>query len=212
MDNLILTKEENGILTITLNRLEKKNALTSAMYLKLCDIFNSASQAQTIRCLVIQGDAHCFCAGNDLADFLNAKTDEELAEDLQKQPPPKTQMKDPLKEKLHPQVPKSRIIHFPLALENCGTLDGNIKILELFSDHLNLHKETINPMDLLSFDSKNVTYDLDESRKKRQFIDHVKHILNAEEDTQDNHSEGDEEMLNEFLSRYKSPYKNSLFI
>lgn len=79
MDNIILTNEENGILTITLNRLEKKNALTSVMYLKLTDAFNHASQANHIRCLVIQGDANCFSAGNDLADFLNANPNEELA-------------------------------------------------------------------------------------------------------------------------------------
>ncbi|NMP30367.1 crotonase [Thalassotalea sp. M1531] len=79
MDNLILSNEENGVLTITLNRLSKKNALTSDMYLALCTLFERARTSDDIRCLVIQGDANCFCAGNDLADFLNAKPDEEMA-------------------------------------------------------------------------------------------------------------------------------------
>ncbi|MAG76097.1 MAG: crotonase [Colwelliaceae bacterium] len=78
MDNIILTNLDNGVFTITLNRLDKKNALTSAMYLSLTEHFSYASESDDVRCLVIQGNENCFCAGNDLADFLNAKSDEEL--------------------------------------------------------------------------------------------------------------------------------------
>lgn len=79
MDNLILTTEKNGLLTITLNRIDKKNALTSAMYLALKDHFIAAQENNDIRCLLIQGDENCFCSGNDLADFLNHQAGEELA-------------------------------------------------------------------------------------------------------------------------------------
>ncbi len=78
MDNIILTNLDNGVFTITLNRLDKKNALTSAMYMSLTEHFSYASESDDVRCLVIQGSENCFCAGNDLADFLNAKSDEEL--------------------------------------------------------------------------------------------------------------------------------------
>jgi len=78
MDNLILTNEENGILTITLNRFEKKNALTSNMYSTLCQLFDYASNSN-VCCIVIQGNDQCFCAGNDLKYFLHAEPDEELA-------------------------------------------------------------------------------------------------------------------------------------
>ncbi|WP_448211754.1 enoyl-CoA hydratase [Colwellia sp. MEBiC06753] len=79
MDNLILTNEASGILTITLNRLEKKNALITSMYNKLCELFNYASNESSIRCVVIQGSTECFSAGNDVGDFLNSSPDEELA-------------------------------------------------------------------------------------------------------------------------------------
>ena len=79
MNNLILTDISNGILTITLNRLDKKNALTSAMYASLCQHFADAEQNADIRCVVIQGNNECFCAGNDLQDFFDSQGDDELS-------------------------------------------------------------------------------------------------------------------------------------
>jgi len=77
MDNLIVTEKDNHILTITLNRFDKKNALTSSMYRTLATALTDANTADDIRCVVIQGDEKCFCAGNDLKDFLEHS--EELA-------------------------------------------------------------------------------------------------------------------------------------
>jgi len=79
MSNLILTTEKQGVFTITLNRFDKKNALTNDMYKQLCQYFSYAEQAASIRCLVIQGDESCFCAGNDLHDFLQCSADGDLA-------------------------------------------------------------------------------------------------------------------------------------
>lgn len=70
MDNLILSEEAQGVLTISLNRLNKQNSLNTAMYKKLCQLFIHASESSNIRCVVIQGSNACFCAGNDLTDFL----------------------------------------------------------------------------------------------------------------------------------------------
>ncbi len=79
MSNLILTKEHNGVFTIILNRADKKNALTNAMYQELCQYFDYANNTLAVKCLVIQGSEDCFCAGNDLHDFLQCKTDGDLA-------------------------------------------------------------------------------------------------------------------------------------
>ena len=80
MDNLILSEIENNVLTITLNRFDKKNALNTIMYQTLCDTFSQAESNPAVHCVLIQGNEHCFCAGNDLADFLeHANDDEELA-------------------------------------------------------------------------------------------------------------------------------------
>ena len=79
MKKLILTTEKQGVFTITLNRIDKKNALTNDMYLQLCQHFSYAQKAVNIHCLVIQGDENCFCAGNDLHDFLQCSADGDLA-------------------------------------------------------------------------------------------------------------------------------------
>ncbi|WP_281559467.1 enoyl-CoA hydratase-related protein [Thalassomonas sp. RHCl1] len=72
MDNLILTHEHQGVFTITLNRLDKKNALNTAMYQSLIKHFAYASESDTVHCLLIQGDQNCFTAGNDLQDFIES--------------------------------------------------------------------------------------------------------------------------------------------
>ncbi|WP_057832879.1 enoyl-CoA hydratase-related protein [Colwellia sp. TT2012] len=79
MSNLILTTEKQGVFTITLNRTDKKNALTNKMYQQLCQHFAYAEQTSSIHCLVIQGNDNCFCAGNDLHDFLQCSADDDLA-------------------------------------------------------------------------------------------------------------------------------------
>lgn len=79
MDNLILSDLQNNVLTITLNRFDKKNALNSAMYNELCRLLQFAQDNNEVHCLLIQGNEQCFCAGNDLADFLEHANDEELA-------------------------------------------------------------------------------------------------------------------------------------
>lgn len=79
MDNLILSDLQNNLLTITLNRFDKKNALNTDMYLSLCDLLTEASANSQVHCVLIQGNNNCFCAGNDLADFIKHANDEELA-------------------------------------------------------------------------------------------------------------------------------------
>ncbi|TMM47943.1 enoyl-CoA hydratase-related protein [Colwellia ponticola] len=78
MSDLILTTEKQGVFTITLNRIDKKNALTNAMYEQLCQHFAYAEQTDSIHCVVIQGNDACFCAGNDLHDFMQCSGDDEL--------------------------------------------------------------------------------------------------------------------------------------
>ncbi len=65
----ILTHCEAGVLTLTLNRLDKKNALTTDMYAALADALMQAAEDAAIRVAVIQGHEQIFTAGNDLQDF-----------------------------------------------------------------------------------------------------------------------------------------------
>lgn len=79
MSNLILTDEQDGVLTIKLNRFDKKNALNDQMYQQLCQQFDYARFTDHIHCVVIQGNENCFCAGNDLTDFVQANEHSDLA-------------------------------------------------------------------------------------------------------------------------------------
>ena len=68
----ILTHTESGILTITLNRVPKKNSLTAAMYAAISDALEAAAADPLVRVAVIQGHETIFSAGNDIGDFLKA--------------------------------------------------------------------------------------------------------------------------------------------
>lgn len=67
----ILTTNDAGIMTITLNRVDKKNAITSAMHTSMADALQQAAGEGAIRVVLIQGHEAIFCAGNDIGDFLN---------------------------------------------------------------------------------------------------------------------------------------------
>ena len=67
----ILTHAEAGVMTITFNRLERKNSITSAMYAALADALDAAAADPAIRVALLQGHETVFSAGNDIGDFLN---------------------------------------------------------------------------------------------------------------------------------------------
>jgi len=79
MTDLIIIKENNGVLTIILNRFDKKNALNTLMYQQLCQHFDYAKNNEQINCVLIHGDENCFCAGNDLQDFVESSQNDSLA-------------------------------------------------------------------------------------------------------------------------------------
>ena len=58
-----------GVMALTLQRPEKKNALTAAMYDVLSDALVKAEADTSVRVILFQGDGDSFTAGNDLADF-----------------------------------------------------------------------------------------------------------------------------------------------
>ncbi|MGY4572944.1 enoyl-CoA hydratase-related protein [Bradyrhizobium sp. USDA 3256] len=58
-----------GVMTLTLQRPEKKNALTGAMYNAMSQALRQAETDPAVRVILFQGDGDSFTAGNDLADF-----------------------------------------------------------------------------------------------------------------------------------------------
>jgi enoyl-CoA hydratase/carnithine racemase len=69
MSEYVRTEVDNGILVLTLQGPDKKNALTGAMYDALSDALGRAEADSTIKVVLFQGDGDSFTAGNDLADF-----------------------------------------------------------------------------------------------------------------------------------------------
>ncbi|RYY93900.1 MAG: enoyl-CoA hydratase, partial [Comamonadaceae bacterium] len=67
----ILTHVEGGVMTITLNRLARKNSITSAMYGAMADALAQAQSDDAVRVVLLQGHETVFSAGNDIGDFLN---------------------------------------------------------------------------------------------------------------------------------------------
>lgn len=70
-NNETLVSIKQGIGTITLNRPDKKNALTRNMYAAISELIRQADTDPELRVLVITGAGGEFTAGNDLNDFLN---------------------------------------------------------------------------------------------------------------------------------------------
>lgn len=67
-NTVVRAMDEGGVLTLRLNRPEKKNALSRAMYGALSDGFQAAALDRTVRAVLLAGGED-FTAGNDIADF-----------------------------------------------------------------------------------------------------------------------------------------------
>ena len=75
----ILVHAESGVMTLTLNRLARKNSLTADMFAALADAIGCAREDDSVRVVLLQGHETVFCAGNDIGDFLNAPASSEDA-------------------------------------------------------------------------------------------------------------------------------------
>ena len=81
----MLRDDADGIATLTLNRPEKLNALTPALFVELRDHIESLADDESVGCVVLTGAGRSFCAGNDLggiADGVRAPTPHFQAETI----------------------------------------------------------------------------------------------------------------------------------
>ena len=69
----ILQHQDAGVLTLTFNRVERKNSINVAMYDALATAIAQAADDAATRVVVIQGHETVFSAGNDIEDFLKNK-------------------------------------------------------------------------------------------------------------------------------------------
>ncbi len=62
----IITETKNGVLTITLNRPEKYNAVTNELWIEFRNALEEARNEDNVRAVVITGAGKAFCAGGDM--------------------------------------------------------------------------------------------------------------------------------------------------
>lgn len=75
-DPHVLTSLENGVLQLTLNRPEKRNALSFEMYDALLAALESAATDAAVRCVVLTGAGGSFCAGGDVGRMSGGQVQE----------------------------------------------------------------------------------------------------------------------------------------
>lgn len=69
MSDVLLESLENGVLTLTMNRPERLNALTPDLTLKLLNAVSQAAENPQVKVLVLTGAGRGFCAGGDVGDM-----------------------------------------------------------------------------------------------------------------------------------------------
>jgi enoyl-CoA hydratase/carnithine racemase len=76
MTEQVLIEKAGGVMTLTLNRPEKKNSLTPEMYRALADAIGAADDDAQTRVVLLQAKGDMFTAGNDLAEFAGINSGE----------------------------------------------------------------------------------------------------------------------------------------
>ncbi|XP_015794974.1 enoyl-CoA delta isomerase 2, mitochondrial isoform X2 [Tetranychus urticae] len=81
-EGMVITNKQ-GVLTLRLNRPEKKNALLTSMYHEITKNFNDAAKDDSVKMVVLTGTGDYFSSGNDLTNFQIKPTDDiaKLAKD-----------------------------------------------------------------------------------------------------------------------------------
>ncbi len=79
MSDVITRQCVDGVLELTLNRPQKKNALNREMYLGLTEMLQQADSDDAVRVILLSGAGDSFCSGNDIADFVSSGGSAEAA-------------------------------------------------------------------------------------------------------------------------------------
>jgi isohexenylglutaconyl-CoA hydratase len=91
----LIVRWDAGVLHVTLNRPEARNAMTMAMVRELKTVLADAQAAGGVRVIVLRGAGGHFCAGADLKDMASAQARASQSDDLRRSPLPAP---DPLAE------------------------------------------------------------------------------------------------------------------
>ena len=69
MTDVVITEAHEGVLTITLNRPESKNAVNRALALRMVEAIDELENNPDLRAAIITGAGGTFCSGMDLKAF-----------------------------------------------------------------------------------------------------------------------------------------------
>ena len=72
----LVVRQDGGVLHVTLNRPEQRNAMSLHMVSELCAVRVDAEAAGDVRVIVLRGAGGHFCAGADLQDMARARQHE----------------------------------------------------------------------------------------------------------------------------------------
>lgn len=78
MSDTVLTENRDGVLIVTFNRPEKKNAINSEMWAAIRDTFKGAAEDDEVACVLLCGAGENFCSGVDLSSFGDTDVDPQV--------------------------------------------------------------------------------------------------------------------------------------
>ena len=80
MSDILLESREGAIVTLTINRPDKLNAMTKPLWQGLGDAFIRLSADDSVRCVIIRGAGEkSFSPGNDISEFANERANKSQA-------------------------------------------------------------------------------------------------------------------------------------
>jgi enoyl-CoA hydratase/carnithine racemase len=77
MTDTLLTENRDGVLVVTFNRPEKKNAINNDMWIRIRETFKAAAEDDAVVCVLLCGAGEHFCSGVDLSSFGDGDAGEE---------------------------------------------------------------------------------------------------------------------------------------
>lgn len=75
----VISSLDGGVLTITMHRPEKKNALTTPMYTRMAELVERAGGSPSVSVILLCGGRDCFSSGNDVTTFGSMDEDQGAA-------------------------------------------------------------------------------------------------------------------------------------
>ncbi|WP_327089612.1 enoyl-CoA hydratase-related protein [Nonomuraea sp. NBC_01738] len=67
MSEILVDRTDDGVVTLTLNHPDRRNAMTDAMTARWSQVISELSAESSVRCVVVTGAGSAFCAGGDLS-------------------------------------------------------------------------------------------------------------------------------------------------